>query len=417
MPIHGQCPGCGRKFQAPDELSGKRVKCPNCSAVIDLRSTDQERAVRQSTPVEEGSPTPTAPEQPRQQKAQWYVKTADGEQLGPMGKVRLDGLVAEGRLDGFCHLRREDWPQWKWAEAVYSQFALPAEAEAKAGGKNTPTEIDVPTVVPDAESRLHPCPDCGKMVSKRAGQCPDCGCPLGSPDDQAAAEAAEAAGYQADDTSSVAGSSQERSRAKRRQVGLVIAGAVCAMLLMIVLAAIVGWQLWRKSNRALDDAVESLATELTAQDDLPQEGTVQQDRKAEDTSDMAATPEEMQQCIEETAAAAAKQIDGLYRKVHLLDALRAKSQQGMDLLQSLAEGNLDNIPEAEPGAAGEARDTSYQSQYKPLYVECLAYLRKNLSAGELDRSKVRELAKHWAEAKRAPLEQELTPLLEEQLGF
>lgn len=411
MPIHGQCPGCGRKFQAPDKLSGKRVKCPNCSAEIQLGHGDQQRAVRQSTSGEEASPTPTPPEQPSQKKAQWYVKTAAGEQLGPMGKAQVDALVAEGRLDGFCHLRREDWQQWKWAEAVYPQFALPAESEAKAAAKDAPTEIDVPTVVPDTESRLRPCPDCGKMVSKRAGQCPDCGCPLGSPDDQAAAEAAEATGYQADDTSSVAGSSQERSRAKRRQVGLVIAGAGSAMLLMIVLAAIVGWQLWRKSTRALDDAVESLATELTAQDDLPQERTVQQDRKAEETSDMAATPEEMQQCIEQTAAAAAKQIDGLYRKVHLFDALRAKSQQGMDLLQSLAEGNLDNLPEAEP------EDDSYQSQYKPLYDECLPYIRKNLSAGELDRSKVRDLADRWADSKRGPLEEELEKQLQKQLGL
>ena len=152
MPIHGQCPGCGRKFQAPDKLSGKRVKCPNCSAVIQLGHGDQQRAVRQSTSGQEASPTPTPPEQPSQKKAQWYVKTAAGEQLGPMGKAQVDALVAEGRLDGFCHLRREDWQQWKWAEAVYPQFALPAESEAKAA----PTGIDVPTVVPDAESRLRP---------------------------------------------------------------------------------------------------------------------------------------------------------------------------------------------------------------------------------------------------------------------
>lgn len=34
MPIHVACPGCGRKFQAPDNLSGKRVKCPGCAAAF-----------------------------------------------------------------------------------------------------------------------------------------------------------------------------------------------------------------------------------------------------------------------------------------------------------------------------------------------------------------------------------------------
>ena len=34
MAIHVQCAECGAKFQAPEKLAGKRVKCPKCSAVI-----------------------------------------------------------------------------------------------------------------------------------------------------------------------------------------------------------------------------------------------------------------------------------------------------------------------------------------------------------------------------------------------
>jgi len=38
MPIHVECPGCGRRLQAPDRLAGQRVKCPGCSAVIHVSS-------------------------------------------------------------------------------------------------------------------------------------------------------------------------------------------------------------------------------------------------------------------------------------------------------------------------------------------------------------------------------------------
>ena len=36
MPIAVECSGCGGKFRGPDESAGKRVKCPKCSAVIEV---------------------------------------------------------------------------------------------------------------------------------------------------------------------------------------------------------------------------------------------------------------------------------------------------------------------------------------------------------------------------------------------
>ena len=43
MPITVQCSGCGGKFRAPDEAAGKRVKCPKCSGVILIGSTQPAR--------------------------------------------------------------------------------------------------------------------------------------------------------------------------------------------------------------------------------------------------------------------------------------------------------------------------------------------------------------------------------------
>ncbi len=382
MPIHAQCPSCGRKFQAPDKLSGRRVKCPKCSAVIQLEG-DRPQTARQAPSGQQRRQTSGPAEQPGQKAAQWYVKTADDRQLGPMPKSRLDALVAEGRLDGFCHLRREDRQQWQWAEAVYPQFALPTDAEVKGEAQSTPAEVDVPTVVPQSESRLRPCPDCAKMVSKQASRCPSCGCPLAVADDQT------------DQPPSAVAASRETSPAKRNKTGLLVAAAVSAVLLICVLATVAGF------------AIKSM---LSAPADRPQEPIAAEPAEAE-----TATPEEMQQCMEEAAAAAAKQVDDSHRKVHAVNTLLGQADQSMDLIRALAEGNLDAIPEAEPAA--ETEDRSYQSQYQPLYEECLAYLRTNVPAAEFDRSKVRDLADRWAEAKLQPLQKELEKQFPTQLEF
>jgi hypothetical protein len=411
MPILGHCPGCGRKFHAPEKLAGKRVKCPNCSAVIQLARADQHRAVQQAASPQEAPQTPAIPKQLAPEQPQWYVQTADGQQLGPISKTQLDAMVAEGRLDGFCRLRRQDWQDWKWPEAVYPQFALVVEPEAQDANPTPLARTAAQTVAADPDSRLRPCPDCEKMVSKRADQCPHCGCPLAAPDDQAVA--AGAAGQRSEGASGVAGSSQQGTGSIRRQVGLLVAGAVSAVLLIVVLVIVVLWQVWRKVDTVLsgpEQQLQSLAQGLGGQNEPLQQPTAQ--RNGKEMKGKAATPEEIEQAMQEAAAAAAKQLDDLYRKVHLLH----RTEQSAALLRSILEDPLGR-PGTEPTPAAQTGGEPYQSQYKPLYEECLAYIRQNLPAGARDRSEVWDLANRWAEAKRAPLEQELATLLEKQLGF
>jgi hypothetical protein len=50
------------------------------------------------------------------------------------------------------------------------------EANVGAGARADTGEINTPA--------LRPCSDCGKMVSRRAGQCPNCGCPVDAVNDK-----------------------------------------------------------------------------------------------------------------------------------------------------------------------------------------------------------------------------------------
>lgn len=36
MPIQFECPACGKKTQAPDEMAGQQARCPMCKQVIDV---------------------------------------------------------------------------------------------------------------------------------------------------------------------------------------------------------------------------------------------------------------------------------------------------------------------------------------------------------------------------------------------
>src|SRR5262245_59409395 len=60
MPIQFQCT-CGKQVQAPDNMAGKRVRCPYCQAVNNVPQAimDAEEIVRPSAPV---APKPMAPE-------------------------------------------------------------------------------------------------------------------------------------------------------------------------------------------------------------------------------------------------------------------------------------------------------------------------------------------------------------------
>jgi predicted Zn finger-like uncharacterized protein len=55
MTIHVTCPGCGAKFQAPEDLAGKRVKCPKCSAAIAVAGQPRQ-AGAQAAPAEQETP-------------------------------------------------------------------------------------------------------------------------------------------------------------------------------------------------------------------------------------------------------------------------------------------------------------------------------------------------------------------------
>jgi hypothetical protein len=103
MPISVVCSGCQKKLKAPDSASGKRTKCPACQSVIEIPSAGATLA-----------------------NDSWTVKTATGDDFGPVTKGELDQWLKEGRLDDQCQLLQEGAPQWQWASDLFPELAAAA---------------------------------------------------------------------------------------------------------------------------------------------------------------------------------------------------------------------------------------------------------------------------------------------------
>ena len=138
MSIEVRCGACQHQIRVPDKYAGKKVKCPSCEATIAVPAGASQATPVQPTPApaatrpKAAAPMPQAVAPTSQASAPgWFMKTADGQEYGPIDQAQLDRWITEGRIDDSCQLLREDWDQWYWAQEIYPQLA-PATMESTA---------------------------------------------------------------------------------------------------------------------------------------------------------------------------------------------------------------------------------------------------------------------------------------------
>ena len=126
MPIHMQCPQCGRKLTAPDSAAGKRARCPQCQNVLTLPAASEApttAAVFEAEPV--SAPTQAA--------------------AAPSTGSRREG--------GFI-------PPTAPLQAAPAAVQPPADPARPGGAPPSPPQ--------------KPCPMCGEMIAINTVQCPFC---------------------------------------------------------------------------------------------------------------------------------------------------------------------------------------------------------------------------------------------------
>ena len=144
MPISVQCPGCGGKFRAPDEAAGKRAKCPKCSAVIEVGSTQQQQSA-QTSGVEKGEP-PTPPAIP-------IKPTVPCEKIEKASGVLLWALVGGGAITvllmvGLTWLFISHKPPPNKSPAAIAQGSTSiSEADQEKGLRQAEDRVEVKQVI------------------------------------------------------------------------------------------------------------------------------------------------------------------------------------------------------------------------------------------------------------------------------
>ena len=100
MPIETICKGCARKLRVDDEYAGRRARCPHCRTIYDVPPSTARTVPSDSSSVAASND-------------QWYVRTADGAQYGPVPLAELATWVREGRVTASSEVRLAREANWR----------------------------------------------------------------------------------------------------------------------------------------------------------------------------------------------------------------------------------------------------------------------------------------------------------------
>jgi phage FluMu protein Com len=133
MAIAFPCSHCSHSLRVPDDVAGKRIKCPKCQQILRIPGPSEEQ-------------TGTEP--------LLQLKTPDGHVYGPVPREEMDRWMHEGRITDRCELLDEQGNHRQWASECYPQLSSvnpPPPTSSDAGSPTAPV-----TVYPVASSFMPP---------------------------------------------------------------------------------------------------------------------------------------------------------------------------------------------------------------------------------------------------------------------
>jgi phage FluMu protein Com len=115
MAIVFSCNQCNHRLRVPEDVAGKRIKCPQCQQVLRIPEASP------SSPADAAEPPPpeTPQTDPSEEDRPLQLKTPDGSIYGPVSRDEMDQWFSEGRITELCELLDQYGNHWRWSNEVY----------------------------------------------------------------------------------------------------------------------------------------------------------------------------------------------------------------------------------------------------------------------------------------------------------
>ncbi len=168
MAIVFPCHHCNHRLRVPDDVAGKRIKCPQCQQVLRIPEASQ------PPPTDDAKSPPVlpSPADPTQEESLLQLKTPDGSIYGPVSRDEMDQWFQEGRITELCELLDQHGDHWRWANEVYPSLDTtpPPPPAAEEPSPVTPVTVHrVTTGVAGAESASGGPPPPAQEIPSAAG--------------------------------------------------------------------------------------------------------------------------------------------------------------------------------------------------------------------------------------------------------
>ncbi len=153
MAIESICTGCGQKLSVADENAGKQARCPACGNIYTIPFPAATQADHPAVPI-----TASANASQQAEADQFWMRTADGAEYGPVDRATLDRWFGEGRVGPGYMLRQSEHGNWQSAEVF-----RPRSPHATS---NRNPFADNPSQAPAASAGMYryPKPDQGGLI-------------------------------------------------------------------------------------------------------------------------------------------------------------------------------------------------------------------------------------------------------------
>lgn len=135
MAIETTCGGCGKLLSVGDENGGRRARCPSCGQIYTVPVPNQTSAPDAGPPAppqsqsprfppasessaqtNAGSETPSPLALPNTNMNQFWMRSTEGVEYGPVDRATLDRWFAEGRVGPGYMIRQSELGMWQAAE-------------------------------------------------------------------------------------------------------------------------------------------------------------------------------------------------------------------------------------------------------------------------------------------------------------